>query len=183
MTQPLVKGERLLATYSSVLLAFLFIEPWSGAIGPVIVVPLLGVFAIVLLAVTTTAAFRERTGRALLRPFLVLALPMICFGTPASRIGIYTRAAIEIPGYYLLVNQVDPKTHVFECEKTRECRVDLFPVRRIAFSWGGLIDNWSGVVYDPVGSVKDIEQNRSAFGGDLFGTFHLWGPWYFCSFT
>ncbi len=176
-------SERLLAIYSIVLLAFLFVDPWSGIIGAVIVVPMLGVSAIVLLVVTTTAAFRERTGRALLRPLLVLALPAICFGTPASRIGIYARAAIEIPGYYQLLNQEDPKTHIFDCEKSRECQVELFPVKRIAFSWGGLIDNWSGVVYDPVGSVEDIDQNGSAFGGDLIGTFHLWGPWYFCSFT
>ena len=72
------------------------------------------------------------------------------------------------------------------------------PPRRIAFSWGGIIDNWSGIVYDPSGEVLKAQQFKddwsnwddpelsaikSLFGGDLRNARHLWGPWYYCFFT
>ncbi|MFT5467646.1 MAG: hypothetical protein ACI8UO_002752 [Verrucomicrobiales bacterium] len=63
--------------------------------------------------------------------------------------------------------------------------VEAGPPRRVAFSWGGIIDNWIGVVYDPSGQVLNVDQAevRSLFGGDLQAAYHLWGPWYYCVFT
>lgn len=76
--------------------------------------------------------------------------------------------------------------------------VDLGPPRRIAFSWGGIIDNWTGIVYDPSGEVlkaqnfkedwsnwddPSLQHVRRLFGGDLRSAWHLWGPWYYCAFT
>lgn len=77
-------------------------------------------------------------------------------------------------------------------------QVDLGPPRRIAFSWGGIIDNWSGIVYDPSGEVlrarefkkdwsnwgdPELRHVKRLFGGDMRYSFHLWGDWYYCSFT
>jgi hypothetical protein len=76
--------------------------------------------------------------------------------------------------------------------------VDEGPPRRVAFGWGGIIDNWSGIVYDPSGEVMLVRESeeelskaeeaerdriRSLFGGDLIKATHLWGPWYYCVFT
>jgi hypothetical protein len=69
---------------------------------------------------------------------------------------------------------------------------------RIAFRWGGTLDNWSGVVYDPTGLVMqsneflpdwsnwlepELAQVKGLFGGDLRAAQHLQGHWYFCLFT
>lgn len=68
-------------------------------------------------------------------------------------------------------------------------RIDPGPPLRIAFSWGGLLDNWAGVVHDPDGGVLAVNDPESAsptrliFGGTLYHARHLWGPWYFCAFT
>jgi len=67
------------------------------------------------------------------------------------------------------------------------------PELRIAFGWGGLIDNWYGVVYDPTGLVirsneflsdwpnwqaPDLAQVKGLFGGDLRRAQHLGGHWF-----
>ena len=65
-------------------------------------------------------------------------------------------------------------------------RFEVGPTR-VVFPWpGGLLDSWFGVVHDPSGSVTRGHDDRSVrrlFGADLMGVRHLWGPWYFCSFT
>ena len=78
-------------------------------------------------------------------------------------------------------------------------RVDPGPPRRIAFSWGGILDNWRGVVYDPTGEVMkanildrktwpnrddpDYASVAGLFGGTLVRAQHLEGNWYLCWFT
>lgn len=77
--------------------------------------------------------------------------------------------------------------------------VDSGPPLRIAFSWGGILDNWRGVVYDPSGEVMKANildmttwSNRDdpgyasvagLFGGTLIRAQHLEGDWYLCWFT
>ena len=68
--------------------------------------------------------------------------------------------------------------------------VDPGPPVRLAFSWGGgILDNWYGIVFDPTGNVlkvNDATQARQVsmlFGGRMTYAEHVWGPWYFCSFT
>jgi hypothetical protein len=70
----------------------------------------------------------------------------------------------------------------------------------VAFSWGGILDNWHGIVHDPDGSVLavnrydwrdpnapkpdgDVEKVRLLFGGVMTSARHLWGDWYYCTFT
>jgi hypothetical protein len=55
------------------------------------------------------------------------------------------------------------------------------PTARYAFCFGGITDNWLGVVHD---QSRTFGQAPSAvFGGDLVEVLHLWGPWYFVQFT
>ncbi len=76
--------------------------------------------------------------------------------------------------------------------------IDEGPPVRVAFSWGGIIDNWHGIVYDPTGEVLKANQFKrdwsnwndpnlhavkKLFDGDMTSATHLWGPWYYCTFT
>jgi hypothetical protein len=80
-------------------------------------------------------------------------------------------------------------------EERRLCHVEGV---RVAFQQpGGLLDNWTAIVYDPTGLVMDINRCKSydewrspkmahvrgLFGGDLQSAQHLEGFWYLCSFT
>jgi hypothetical protein len=86
--------------------------------------------------------------------------------------------------------------------RTGETRyyVEQGPPLRVAFALpGGLLDNWEGIVYDPSGAVSRaqelLRQRRmtngrvdhkgilSLFGGGLFRSRHIKGPWYRCGFT
>ena len=73
---------------------------------------------------------------------------------------------------------------------------DLGPPIRVAFNPAGMLDNWSGIIYDPTGDVMLAngfdpktgkffapERVTKIFGGDLVGCRHLWGSYYDCSFT
>jgi hypothetical protein len=74
-----------------------------------------------------------------------------------------------------------------------DCRdrvaVEPGPPLRVAFSWGGLLDNWTGIVHDPGGGVLAANDPATPgeithlFGATLVRARHLWGAWYFCSFT
>jgi len=67
--------------------------------------------------------------------------------------------------------------------------VEPGPPLRVAFSWGGLLDNWTGIVHDPGGEVLAANNPECPseitllFGGCLIHARHIWGPWYFCAFT
>jgi hypothetical protein len=63
-----------------------------------------------------------------------------------------------------------------------DCEVDQGPPVRVAFVWGGILDNWQGIVYDPTGVVL-TEKGHLLFGGDLIHARHLWKDWYYCAFT
>ena len=77
------------------------------------------------------------------------------------------------------------------------------PVFRVSFSWGGIIDNWYGIIYDPSGKImrcnesdprfpdqgpevpedKERSQIRMVFGGVLYKAEKLSDHWYLCWFT
>ena len=77
------------------------------------------------------------------------------------------------------------------------------PAFRASFSWGGIIDNWYGIIYDPSGKImrcnefdprfpdqtpkvkedEELSQIRMAFGGLLYKAESLGGHWYLCWFT
>jgi len=78
------------------------------------------------------------------------------------------------------------------------------PVLRVSFSWGGIIDNWYGIIYDPSGKImrinesdfkftdqdpgtpkddKELGKIRMVFGGVLYKAERLGDHWYLCWFT
>lgn len=59
--------------------------------------------------------------------------------------------------------------------------IDVGPPLRIAFAWGGVADNWFGVVHDTSRSIGSAE--RDVLGGQLTRIMHLWGPWFYVEFT
>lgn len=77
--------------------------------------------------------------------------------------------------------------------------IDPGPPVRVAFHWpGGILDNWTGVVYDPTGLVlkakllkpdlsnlhaPEFREFVRLFGGDLCYCEPLGGDWYLCGFT
>lgn len=85
------------------------------------------------------------------------------------------------------------------CGPDADCIIDPGPPLRIAFVRpGGILDNFSAVVYDPTGLVMEatkLEVNGSSwdapelahvkklFGGDLCYVRPLGGHWYSCAFT
>jgi hypothetical protein len=73
--------------------------------------------------------------------------------------------------------------------------IDVGPPVRVAFNPDGILDNWSGIVFDPTGEVMKAhgfdasgrfyapDRITKLFGGDLVSCRHLWGNYYNCSFT
>lgn len=75
---------------------------------------------------------------------------------------------------------------------------DPGPPVRLAFNWGGVIDNWNGVVWDPTGVVASARgwrkdnghlrltaspEAKALFGGDLVWCRRLGGDYFYCVFT
>ena len=74
--------------------------------------------------------------------------------------------------------------------------VDAGEPRRVAFEPAGMLDNWSGIVWDPshevmkangfdprTGRFRALERVTKLFGGDLVGCRRLGGDWFECTFT
>ena len=77
------------------------------------------------------------------------------------------------------------------------------PDLKVSFSWGGIVDNWYGIIYDPSGKImqinksepfkgrdpgspkvaKELEKIRMVFGGALYKAEKLGDHWYLCWFT
>lgn len=77
-----------------------------------------------------------------------------------------------------------------------EYLVDPGPPIRVAFNPAGLLDNWSGIIFDPTDVVMQADgfdlragkyvapdEVTKLFGGDLVSCRKLWGHFYDCSFT
>ena len=83
-------------------------------------------------------------------------------------------------------------------------------VTRVSFSWGGIIDNWKGIVYDPTNELSKIAENngihinyikgksltptekqhikettelKMLFGGVIYKVEKITDNWYLCWFT
>ena len=61
--------------------------------------------------------------------------------------------------------------------------VEPGPPIRVAFSWGGMLDNWVGIVHDPSHTAGDLDESQFWFGGIMRRAQPLWGDWYICWFT
>lgn len=101
------------------------------------------------------------------------------------------------------LNKLPKQNRARYCENNG-CRLDESAddgVMRVSFlEPGGLLDNYTAVVYDPSGLVMKANQLKitgaganwydarfskvkKLFGGDMFRAEHLRGNWYRCGFT
>lgn len=126
---------------------------------------------------------------------ILVARPMLVAG---RYVGTMSRLFVNYGHYETIVAKVDakPEASWYEEDGGVTYSVDLGPPIRIAFNPAGMLDNWSGIIYDPTGDVmladgfdpvtgKFAAPDKVAklFEGDLVDCRHLWGSYYHCSFT
>jgi len=200
MSNMKIRGRLLLiltlAWMAAVLLRFLFYHELSNLW---ILVYLID--ALYLVAAVTLAVFhilRKKASAAV--PVLGIAI-IACvffFTSFGWKMGAVFRFARMHSSYETRVVEILEIPKERRNELASDVRVDFGPPKRIAFSWGGVLDNWSGVVYDPSGEVlrasefkkdrsnwdaPELQSVKNLFDGDLRYSFRLRGDWYFCIFT
>lgn len=132
---------------------------------------------------------------AMLFVMIGLALPIVWSG---KYFGSFTRLMVNMSHYESIIAKARTSEEVlwFEKDDGVTYSVDRGPPLRIAFNPEGILDNWSGIIYDPTGEVmladgidpqsgKFVAPDRitKLFNGDLVKCRKLWGHYYWCSFT
>ncbi len=104
------------------------------------------------LAVSALAIKKQRSRRATVAVMIILGFWCVWLYAPVRDIGLWVRFAIEESRYVqaldALVQGREPS-----CAADKLCEFDAGPPARAAFSWGGLVDNWVGVVIDPSNDI------------------------------
>ena len=134
------------------------------------------------LAITGTALARKRTQLSVLCVVAVLATWCVWVYAPVRDLGLAIRFGLEQAQYAAAIADLTSGREP-ACAAAKACQYDAGPPRRLAFSWGGVIDNWAGIIYDPTGDIQDVQRNRGVFGGDLVGCRLVREHFYLCSFT
>jgi hypothetical protein len=132
-------------------------------------------------------------------PLITAAIYFLGFTSIGPDVGVYSRLWRNESGYMRQVNKIMRTKSKEERDKLQyPIIIDEGPPIRIAFSWGGIVDNWHGIVYDPTGAVlkasefkgdwsnwnsPTLAKVKKLFDGDMTSARHLWGPWYYCTFT
>lgn len=124
-----------------------------------------------------------------------LSWPTLALG---NYIGTMSRLMLNQGHYEAIIAKVraNPKPAWYQDDDGVTYSVHLGPPIRIAFNPAGMLDNWSGIIYDPTGDVMladgfDPKTGEFAapdkvtklFNGDLVRCRRLWGDYYDCSFT
>ncbi len=151
-------------------------------IGRLLTAFVVGILGIVAALFFLRVALRNRNEASYGALLLTGLLWAIWFTLPIERLGIWVRFATELSSYDLAVSQLSAGSEP-ACVETRACYLDNGPPPRLAFMWGGLIDNWYGIVYDPTHDVARIERFRELFGGDLIWCDHVAKDYFLCGFT
>jgi hypothetical protein len=156
----------------------------------------------VLLALRHDMPWKSKILAVVISPLLLSAL--IFTGFPilraGSHIGIYGKLLRNHSAYEQIIaqNNVPIDNGPLQERRTEngiEYEIDSGPPLRFAFEPNGILDNWSGIVYDPSGDVmladgfdsngkfRAPERITKLFGGDLVFCSHLFGHYYKCGFT
>lgn len=151
-------------------------------------------------AAQETSHKAEKAGVILASPCLLLvtlafAWPLMGLG---SHLGDLTRLAVNQTAYQRIIAQARSAPNNSETSEYVGITywVDHGPPVRVAFNPEGMLDNWSGIIYDPTGDVMQADgfdpvtgrfyypdRITKLFGGDLVSCRHLWGDYFTCSFT
>lgn len=159
----------------------------------------------VLIAVPLTVALRPTRRRASLRTAgqrVAIVAISLALAWPVSRVGLWTttwgRFLLNRHRYGDVVGQVTLASATNRGHLPPDVRVDEGPPLRVAFVWGGTIDNWCGVIFDPSRQVLAANAFngdwatwsqqvpvgiKKLFGGDLVSCKALSPPYFHCCFT
>jgi hypothetical protein len=171
--------------------------PMMDAISPFLMMPLIGIHgAIGLFGVCVELARMVERRRASITPFWAGAAFLILTSSSLSWIGIAAVFAMERPDYDRVVAAARSGAAAEAFTTLRKVEFDEGPPLRIGFVWGGLLDNWNGIVWDPTGRVglaqgwaaepgrfTAPDDVRKIFGGDLLMCQALWDDYFHCVFT
>lgn len=138
---------------------------------------------------------------AMLIPPLLLAPAILAFfplGQAGGRVSLIAQVAI----YHERFEEIIAKERAAPTATSRgefkgvSYWTDPGPPVRVAFFPGGLLDNWSALIYDPTGEMMQADgfepvtgkfrapdRVTKLFGGDLVGCRLIWDDYYQCSFT
>ena len=133
----------------------------------------------------------------LLSALVFTSLPILWSG---AYVGVYGKLLLNHSEYELIVRQNNVQIggepiQSLSTENGIEYEIDSGPPVRFAFEPDGILDNWSGIVYDPSGDVmladgfdskgkfRAPDRVTKLFGGDLVSCSHFFGHYYKCGFT
>ncbi len=189
-----------------------FVNAWSGGLGfllfffgiPAALV-VLAVFSVIWIirgvkVANVVSNRRHKITAILFVPACLTALffvarPLLLAGT---YVGSASRLAINRGRYDNIIEKVRAKPIAANYAEFGGVTysVDAGPPVRVAFNPDGILDNWSGIIFDPTGDVMladgfDPKTGKfpapdrvtKLFGGDLVECWPLWGHYYRCSFT
>jgi hypothetical protein len=156
---------------------------------------------LVLLCACLVAGLRRRQGNFAVAGGLVLGAILLLLGAPALELfGVRLAFSAHKPAYEEIVADAAKGRLKGSGRASRNgvnYQVDVGPPARVAFVWGGLLDNWSGVVFDGTdvvasargwssgvtGTFTATPEAQKLFGGDLVWCEELSEHYYYCSFT
>ena len=189
-----------------------FFSSWSAGLGFALFIFVVPAVALILLAYALVSFARGiRLARTIEAPWkmaavigatpvalictLALALPLLATGSFGGNL---SRLLVNRGHYEAIVTKakLHPRSDWYAEDGNVTYSVDIGPPVRVAFNPAGMLDNWSGIIYDPTGEVMlakgfDPKSGRffapdrvtKLFNGDLVSCRHLWGSYYDCSFT
>ncbi len=176
-----------------------WITPGLHLLCGMLLLPLFAVLCIVVLVMLINLLFdwHERIARhARLAPLLLLLATALAL--PTMWAGQYARDLVLISLVQDWTNKrvEQPRLDATDGPLGIQAIVEPRPPVRIAFMTNpGILDNWSGIVFDPTGAVMQADgwdatgkfrapaSITKLFDGDLVSCSHLWGDYYRCSFT
>jgi hypothetical protein len=148
----------------------------------------------------TIASARHKVFALLAVPMCLVTLyfmagPLLLAGT---YVGAASRLAVNQPRYSDIIEKARSEGVRSSYSELYGITysVDLGPPVRVAFNPAGMLNNWSGIIFDPTGGVMHAEgfdpktgkfvapdRITKIFGGDLVKCWPLWSHYYRCSFT
>ena len=142
----------------------------------------------------------RRIGATLLPP-LLLVLAMLAYfpvGQAGARISLVAQVAIYHSRFEEIIAKEKARASGPSIRDFKGVSywTDPGPPVRIAFFPEGILDNWSGLIYDPTGEmmqaygfdpvtgkIRAPDRVTKLFGGDLVWCRPVWGDYYECGFT